>query len=245
MIATTVFSTAASFLSFASARETSSAPELEALSNRYRYDALHDALTGLPNRTHFQKRLQDAVRHGKPFATLYLDFDRFKAVNDSFGHAVGDVLLVAVGARIGEWMRPGDLVARLGGDEFAVLFEGNSVTDAVKVAGRLTQVFQAPLQIGDHTLYCTASIGVVIGDAERSSAENVLRDADIAMYRAKAMGRSQYVVFEVSMRENIQVRLALETDLRGAVEREELVVYYQPVLYGASGKLAGLDLSKG
>jgi diguanylate cyclase (GGDEF)-like protein len=216
--------------------------ELEALSNRYRHDALHDALTGLPNRTHFQKQLKQVVAKENPFAVLYLDFDGFKAVNDSFGHAVGDALLIAIGARLKECMRPGDLVARLGGDEFAVLLEEVSgLEDAVQIAERLKEVFQASIQIGNHTLYCTTSIGVVMGGGDRTSAENVLRDADIAMYRAKASGRSQYVVFEPSMRENIQARLALETDLRGAVEHEELVVFYQPVLHSASGKLAGFE----
>lgn len=216
--------------------------ELEALSNRYRHDALHDALTGLPNRAHFQKQLGQVVTQDRPFAALYLDFDRFKAVNDSCGHAVGDALLVAIGARLETCMRPGDLVARLGGDEFAVLLgDPNNITDAVHVAERLVQVFQAPLQIGNHTLYCTTSIGIVTGHADRTSAENVLRDADIAMYRAKALGKSRFVVFEPSMRENIQSRMELETDLRGAVEREELVVYYQPVLHSASGTLAGFE----
>ena len=216
--------------------------ELEALSNRYRYDALHDALTGLPNRAHFQKQLRQVVTQDRLFTALYLDFDRFKAVNDSYGHAVGDALLVAIGARLEACMRPGDLVARLGGDEFAVLLaDPSDITDAVQVAERLIQVFQAPIQVDNHTLYCTTSIGIVLSDGDRTSAENVLRDADIAMYRAKASGRSQYVVFEPSMRENIQARLELETDLRGAVEREELVVYYQPVLHGASGKLAGFE----
>jgi diguanylate cyclase (GGDEF)-like protein len=216
--------------------------ELEALSNRYRYDALHDALTGLPNRAHFQKRLRQVVIYDRPFAVLYLDFDGFKAVNDSYGHAVGDALLIAIGARLGECMRPGDLVARLGGDEFAVLLEEVSeVNGAVQVAERLKGVFKASVQIGNHTLYCTTSIGIVMGNGGRTSAENVLRDADIAMYRAKVSGKAQHVVFEPSMRENGQERLALEIELRGAVEHEELVVYYQPVLHSASGKLAGFE----
>jgi diguanylate cyclase (GGDEF)-like protein len=181
--------------------------------------------------------------HNRAFAVLYLDFDGFKAVNDSFGHAVGDALLAAIGARLKECRRPGDLVARLGGDEFAVLLEEvGELGDAVQVAERLLKAFQTPIQIGGHMLYCTTSIGVVLGDGDRTSAENVLRDADIAMYRAKASGKAQYVIFEPSMRENIQARLALETDLRGAVENEELVVYYQPVVHGANGKLAGFEV---
>ncbi|CAA9326982.1 MAG: diguanylate cyclase/phosphodiesterase (GGDEF & EAL domains) with PAS/PAC sensor(s) [uncultured Chloroflexia bacterium] len=216
--------------------------ELEALSNRYRHDALHDTLTSLPNRAHFQKQLRQFVTQDRPFAALYLDFDRFKAVNDSYGHAVGDALLVAIGERLEASMRPGDLVARLGGDEFAVLLgDPNDITDAVQVAERLVQVFQAPLQVGNHTLYCTTSIGIVTGHADRNSAENVLRDADIAMYRAKALGKSRFVVFEPAMRENIQARTALESDLHVAVEREELVVYYQPMLHSPSGTLAGFE----
>lgn len=177
-----------------------------------------------------------------PFAALYLDFDRFKAVNDSYGHAVGDALLVTIGARLKACMRPSDLVARLGGDEFAVLLmDPQSITDVTQVAERLIQVFQAPIQLDNHILYCTTSIGIVLDNRDPTSAENVLRDADIAMYRAKALGKARYVVFEPSMRENIQTRLELEADLRGAVEHEQLVVYYQPVLHGASGKLAGFE----
>lgn len=216
--------------------------ELKALSERYRHDALHDALTGLPNRAHFQQRLRQAVMHNRSFAVLYLDFDHFKGVNDSYGHAVGDALLVAIGARLKKCMRPGELMARLGGDEFAVLMEEvGEPEDAVMVAERFLKAFQAPIQTGTQLLYCPTSIGMVMGDGGRASAENVLRDADIAMYRAKALGKAQCVVFEPSMREDIQTRLALASELRGAVEREELVVYYQPVLHSTSGELAGFE----
>jgi diguanylate cyclase len=215
--------------------------ELEALSNKYRYDALHDALTGLPNRTHFQLRLGE-VAEKQPFAVLYLDFDRFKGVNDSFGHAVGDALLRAIATRLQGCLRPGDLVARLGGDEFAVLLlDPASEEDAVGVAERLIQTFAVPFEIDNHTLYCTSSIGVVLSEAERSSPEDVLRDADIAMYRAKAAGRSRFVLFEAAMRENVQARLALETDLRGALQRDELEVYYQPVMHSDTGSVAGFE----
>ena len=216
--------------------------ELAALSRRYRHDALHDALTGLPNRTHFLQQLKEADEHARPFAALYLDFDRFKAVNDSLGHAVGDALLIAIGERLGASVRPGDLVARLGGDEFAVLLEGvNSAEDAPPAAERLTRAFTLPLQVSDHTVHITASIGVVTGGGNRGGAEDVLSDADIAMYRAKASGGSRHVVFEPTMREATQARLALEGDLRRALEHEEFEAYYQPVIHTESGKISGFE----
>lgn len=216
--------------------------ELEALSHRFRHDALHDALTGLPNRAQFQIRLQEVTARERPFAVLYLDFDRFKAINDSFGHAVGDALLVAIGRQLETCIRPGDLVARLGGDEFAMLLEDSCDTASVtQVAERLTQAFQVPIRVGEYTLHSTASIGIVVSDGSRSSAENVLRDADIAMYRAKARGRSRFVVFEPAMREGIQARLALEEDLRRAVEHGELEAHYQPVVRTADHSVAGFE----
>ena len=213
--------------------------ELEALSRRFRHDALHDALTGLPNRTHFRERLEGAVAGGEAVAVLYLDFDHFKSVNDSFGHAVGDALLVALGGRLQAFVRPGDLAARLGGDEFAVLLAG--VADAgaaAQTAGRLMKLFAEPFAVGGHLLPCTPSVGVVQGVG---SAEDVMRDADIAMYRAKAQGRSRFVVFEAAMREGLQASLSLQAELRGAAARGELEVYYQPVVEAASGAVAGFE----
>ena len=213
--------------------------ELETLSVRYRYDALHDALTGLPNRTCLQEQLRALVLEERPFATLYLDFDHFKTVNDSFGHTVGDALLVALGERLTAALRPGDMVARLGGDEFAVLLAPGG-EDAAEVAARLTSVFELPLTLAGHTLLCTASIGVVLGSGS-VDAESVLRDADIAMYRAKAAGRSQFVVFDPAMREDVQARLALEADLRVAVLRGEFEVYYQPIICAPLDAVVGVE----
>ena len=151
-------------------------------------------------------------------------------------------MLRTVAARLQAVTRADDTVARLGGDEFAVLLDNPAnMAETTGVAERLTQVFQAPFHVGSHTLYCTTSIGVVVNDQNLSNAENVLRDADIAMYRAKAAGRSRFVVFEDAMRENILARMALETDLRQAVRRQELEVYYQPVMHGASGVVAGFE----
>lgn len=214
--------------------------ELEALGRRYRYDALHDALTGLPNRAYFWQQLQDALGRGQLLAVLYLDFDHFKSVNDSFGHPVGDALLIAIGRRIEVCTRPGDFVARLGGDEFALLLPISARADAVEVAERLVQVFQTPLKVERYRLYSTTSIGVTLAEGDYN-AEGLLRDADIAMYRAKALGRSRYVVFEPAMRETMQAHLALEKDLRRAVERSELEVYYQPVLHAESGSISGFE----
>ena len=213
--------------------------ELETLSARYRYDALHDALTGLPNRTCLQEQLRVLAAEARPFATLYLDFDHFKAVNDSFGHTVGDALLVALGERLSAALRPGDMVARLGGDEFAVLLTDGG-EDAEEVAARLSSVFELPLTVGGHTLLCTASIGVVLSSIS-VNAGNVLRDADIAMYRAKAAGRSQVAVFESAMREDVQARLALEADLRVAVSRAEFEVYYQPIVCAPLDAVVGVE----
>jgi len=217
--------------------------ELEALSARYRYDAL----TGLPNRACFRQRLRAVAAEKRPFAALYLDFDRFEAVNDSFGHAVGDALLVALGERLSAALRPGDVVARLGGDEFAVLLAARSggAEDtgemAEEVAARLTSVFELPLPLAGYTLFCTASIGVVLSGGS-VDAENALRDADIAMYRAKAAGRSQYVMFEPAMREDAQARLALEADLRAcASSRGEFRVYYQPIICAPLDAVVGLE----
>ncbi len=217
--------------------------ELEALSRRFRHDALHDALTGLPNRAHFREQLGGVVASGEPFAVLYLDFDRFKSVNDSFGHAVGDALLVALGGRLQASARPGDLAARLGGDEFAVLLAGVADTAAAaRLAERLMALFAEPFAVPGHLLHTTPSVGVVwSGVWGGVSAEETMRDADIAMYRAKAQGRACFVVFEATMREHLLTRLALEADLRGAAARGELEVYYQPVLEAANGSLAGFE----
>jgi diguanylate cyclase len=216
--------------------------ELEALSERFRHDALHDALTGLPNRTHFRERLRASAERGRPFGVLYLDFDRFKEINDNFGHAVGDALLIAIGARLAGLTRSADLVARLGGDEFAVFLQDLSgAADAAEIAERLVRAFALPLRVNAHTLTCTVSIGVVLGAGAASEDDDPLRDADIAMYRAKALGKSCFVVFEPAMREAIQSRLTLEAELRVAAANGCLVVHYQPVVRTADGSVAGFE----
>lgn len=214
--------------------------ELETLSTRFQYDARHDPLTGLANRTRLQECLEEAVADKSFLAVLYLDFDRFKAINDSYGHEVGDQLLVAIATRLRARLRRNDVVARLGGDEFAVLLRISQDTHVTTIAEKLTQAFQEPFQVGDYLLYSTASIGVVVSEG-RENTQHVLRDADIAMYQAKALGKSRYVIFESAMSEVIQTRLALENDLRKAIERHELEIHYQPIIDATAEGVVGFE----
>lgn len=204
-----------------------------------------DKLTGLPNRALFLDRLQQAVlRAGRldayNFAVLFLDFDRFKIINDSLGHKVGDMLLQEAAERLRAAVRSGDSLgrfagghttARLGGDEFVVLLDGvRDPKDARIVAGRLLDALSRPYRLGKHEVYSSASIGIVTSDIEVTSAEDVLRDADTAMYEAKLAGKGCYVVFDVSMRKRVQNRLSIENDLRKAIESGQLFLMYQPIV---------------
>ncbi len=220
---------------------------LEALNVQLQHDAFHDALTGLPNRALLLDRLSQAVarnqRHrAQGFAVLFLDFDRFKVINDSLGHAVGDALLAALGKRLQDCVRPTDTVARLGGDEFTVLLTDVPVTaEAVRTAERIRVALEKPLQIGEHELSISASVGIVASELGYSSAEAVLRDADIAMYRAKLGGKAQHRLFGPAMRDEAVRRLDLETDLRAALIQGTLEVAYQPIVAIATGKLIGFE----
>ena len=211
------------------------------------HDAFHDALTGLPNRALFMDRLGQAVSRAKrnaarTFAVLFLDIDRFKYVNDSLGHSAGDGLIVALARRISGCRRASDTVARLGGDEFAVLLEDlRALEDAVAVADQVQQAIVQPLTLRGQEVFPTASIGIAWGTADYDRPEDVLSDADLAMYRAKAAGKSRYEVFEPGMRTFSIQQLGLETDLRRAFERDELVLYYQPIIDLAEGRIAGFE----
>ncbi len=197
------------------------------------YQALHDALTGLPNRTLFLDRLHQALertpRTGTQVAVLFVDLDRFKLVNDSLGHAAGDQLLVEASKRLGACLRASDTLARLAGDEFVVLAEVQSPADAARIAERLLASVRPAFLLDGEEVYLTASIGIAVGDWTRRP-EDLLREADTAMYRAKAAGRNRYWYFEEAMHLEALRQLQLETDLRRALEREEFVVYYQPVV---------------
>jgi diguanylate cyclase (GGDEF)-like protein len=188
-----------------------------------RHDALHDALTGLPNRALFLDRLELSIRRAgrqsEEFccAVLFLDLDRFKLVNDSLGHLVGDRLLMAVAKRLEAVLRPGDTVARLGGDEFTLLLEDiGDVHGASVVAERLQDSLSAPFEVDGREVHVVASIGIALVSAEQAP-EEVVRDADVAMYRAKAQGGARHAVFDQEMHAEVMARLELETGLRHAL----------------------------
>jgi diguanylate cyclase (GGDEF)-like protein/PAS domain S-box-containing protein len=211
------------------------------------HDALHDELTGLPNRALFMDRLRQSMDRSRReperlTAVLFLDLDRFKIVNDSLGHLVGDDLLIQIASSLAGALRPSDTIARVGGDEFAILLEGGrDVGDAVRVAERIHERLTAPIVLGSQELFASASIGIAVHTPEYKRPEDLLRDADTAMYRAKSSGRACHVVFNKVMHRFVMARLQLETDLRRAVERGQLRVYYQPFVDLASGEVMGFE----
>jgi diguanylate cyclase (GGDEF)-like protein/PAS domain S-box-containing protein len=211
------------------------------------HDAFHDALTGLPNRVLFMDHLKQSVQRAKrrshfPFAVLFLDFDRFKLINDSLGHMVGDQLLIAIANSLKSSVRPGDTVARLGGDEFTILLEDlNSSEEASIIAKRLLHSLSKPFNVSDHEVFITASIGIALSAAGYEYPEDILRDADTAMYRAKSLGKARYEVFDKTMHANALNLLQIETDLWRAVERKELTLEYQPIVSLQNGRIAGFE----
>ncbi len=220
--------------------------ERKALEERLEHQALHDPLTDLPNRTLFVDRLGHALtrlgRRGGKAAVLFLDLDNFKFVNDSLGHEAGDELLAAVSGRLRACLRPEDTAARLGGDEFAVLLENVAgVDDAAQVAERITGELREPFVVRGHEVFATPSIGIAFGGSDQDRPENLLRDADVAMYRAKEEGKARHLVFEEAMESQIVERLRLENDLRRALERDELRVYYQPVVHLETEQVMGME----
>jgi diguanylate cyclase (GGDEF)-like protein/PAS domain S-box-containing protein len=209
--------------------------------------AHHDNLTGLPNRSQFNDQLVRAIsrvkRHPQRiFAVMFLDFDRFKIINDSLGHKAGDALLVQVTRRLKMSLRPTDFIARLGGDEFAILVEDLSKEwEAIELAERLQQTLHAPIQLGETEVRTSASIGITFSLVGYETPEEVLRDADIAMYKAKSLGKAQYALFNASLHEQVLSQLHLEGELRGALERAELRLAYQPLFCLKTGALIGFE----
>ena len=217
--------------------------------------ALHDDLTGLPNRALFIDRLTQAMARrqrepGHNFALFFIDFDRFKLINDSLGHEVGDELLSAIAQRLLQSMRPTDTVAgaersttaRLGGDEFVILADGiRTARDAGSIAERLLAALNKPFEVKGHRLSSSASIGVTTADIGYDRPEDMLRDADAAMYNAKAAGKACYVLFDQAMHAQVSARLELEQDLRQALELGQLVLHYQPIMSITTGRLEGFE----
>ncbi|HEX8695568.1 MAG TPA: EAL domain-containing protein [Longimicrobium sp.] len=218
-----------------------------AVEEQLRHDALHDALTGLPNRHLFMERLARAVlqekrREGYLFAVLFLDLDRFKVVNDSLGHAVGDELLVAVAGRLTGCLRETDTVARFGGDEFAVLLDDiSAVEDALRAADRIQATLNAPVSLSGYEVFTSASIGIALSSTAYGRPDHLLRNADMAMYRAKAAGTGRHELFDRAMHALALTRLQMETDLRKGMEREEFTLHYQPIVNLRTGRIAGVE----
>ena len=209
----------------------------KAAEERLRHEATHDELTGLPNRPtfmdHLRRLLERSRRAGRglKFAVLFLDFDRFKRVNDSLGHLAGDQLLAAISRRLKDCVRPGDTVARLGGDEFGVVLERlGDVTEATRVAERIHQALEDPFDIHGLEVLITTSIGIAVGSRAYQNPMDLLRDADTAMYRAKAVGKGRHEVFDSAMQAHAVEQLQLESDLRRAMQRDEIRILYLPVV---------------
>src|SRR5215204_2865842 len=222
--------------------------ERKALERQLAYQAVHDPLTNLPNRTLFMQRLQHAFAEANQLegrvAVLFVDLDNFKFVNDSLGHQVGDRLLVAVAERLSACVRPGDIVARFSGDEFAFLLE--NVVDkggAVSLAERIMQGLQAPFTLDEYEMFVTTSIGIVLSTQEQKNlpSEDLLRNADVALYEAKRKGRDRYAFYDASMHSRVQARLRLENELRRAINEGQFEVYYQPELLLETGEIFGVE----
>jgi len=211
------------------------------------HDALHDALTGLPNRSLFMDRLGQAMarrerRADYRFAVLFLDVDRFKTINESLGHALGDRLLMLIAQRLLRCVRPGDTVARLGGDEFAILLEDyGDAEEPARCADRIREELRAAHDLAGTEVFATVSVGIAVGERSSARPDDLLRDADTAMYRAKELGRARHAVFHPSMHAHARAQLQLETDLRRALERSELRVAFQPIVSLRTGLVSGCE----
>jgi diguanylate cyclase (GGDEF)-like protein/PAS domain S-box-containing protein len=220
--------------------------ERKTLEQQLQHQAFHDLLTGLPNRALFMDRLQHALiranRRGSKVAVLFIDLDNFKVINDSLGHKAGDQLLVAVAERLKTCLRPEDTAGRLGGDEFTILVENiSSVGEVVEIAERIADILQTPFTLEEQEVFATASTGIALNSPAQEQAADLLRHADLAMYRAKRRGKARYEVFEPSMDAKALERLMLETGLRRALVRQQFRVYYQPIVALENDKIAGVE----
>ena len=214
---------------------------------RFKYEALHDALTGLPNRNLLMERLKLGINRihnfeGYHFAILFLDLDRFKVVNDSLGHLVGDHLLIIISQKLQSILRSIDLIARIGGDEFVILLdEIKDIQDTIRLTERIFQELSVPLMIEEREIYVSTSIGLVFATKDYIRAADLLRDADIAMYRAKNQGKGTYKIFNQEMHAEAIKRLHLENDLRKAIDQKQFLAYYQPIIDISNNRLVGFE----
>lgn len=217
-----------------------------------RHGAYHDALTDLPNRAFFRDKLEGVIslsqrREEYQFAVLFLDFDRFKIINDSLGHNIGDQLLIHVAHRLESCLRPNDTIARLGGDEFTVLLEDiKDISEVTRVANRILQSMEQSIPLEGHEIYTSVSIGIALGEGQYERAEDIMRDADTALYRAKGKGRARYEIFDTVMHAQVMARLQMETDLRHALDgvdsgKPEFRVYYQTIVSLKTDQIMGLE----
>ena len=219
--------------------------ERKTAEERIQYLAYYDALTGLPNRALFMDRLQHAVidadRRERLVGVMFLDVDRFKDVNDSLGHETGDQLLKAVAERLTAVVRKGDTVARLGGDEFTIILAGMAhVDDAARVAQKILEVFEQPFHVAQREFHMTASVGITLYPFDDSNSSHLLRNADIAMYRAKEAGRNTYQFYTAEMTAKASERLTLKNDLQRALKQHEFSLVYQPIV-DSGGNILGVE----
>src|SRR5215212_524419 len=222
------------------------ARSLDRVNRQNRYRAYYDSLTGLPNRALFLDLLTQALNRFNidhiPRAVLFMDLDQFKVINDSLGHRAGDELLIIAARRLQNCLRPGDTAARLGGDEFIVLLDGvGDVEDAVQVAQRITKALGLPIRLAGRQMVVSTSMGIALCEDANCEPDALLRNSDAAMYQAKTEGKSRYKVFSEDMHAQAMRRLELENELRLAIEREELTIYYQPKVLLSTGTIVGME----
>jgi diguanylate cyclase (GGDEF)-like protein len=219
----------------------------KAAEKQLQHAASHDILTGLPNRAVFIEVLNNAIAYNKrrpesKFAVFFLDLDRFKMVNDNLGHHAGDLLLKEIARALIDVVRGNDTVARLGGDEFVILIENiESTAGTYEIADRITALLSSPFIIENQTIFMSTSIGVLFNNERYTSADSMLRDADIAMYHAKNNGKGRFEVFNSSMHTKMQNALSLETDIREGIDNQEFIPYFQPIVQLADGEIIGFE----
>jgi diguanylate cyclase (GGDEF)-like protein len=221
--------------------------ERQKVEEQLAYDALYDRLTNLPNRHLLSNHLNQALEKYRrdqdyKFAVFFLDLDRFKYVNDSLGHKSGDQLLIAIAKRLKTCLRASDILARLGGDEFAILLENvQSLNEATKLAERIQQSLESPFHLGIHEVFSSVSIGIAFSSSSINSPEELLRNADIAMYKAKALGKTRYELFDETLHIQVVNRLRLETDFRHSLDRGEFCLHYQPIISLLDNQVTGFE----